>query len=671
MKHWHRATLLGIVCAGSTLGGVAWLVSEQRAARRGEFEREVQSAAHQIAVRVRGGIEKHAISLAQMASLLRTGRAITEEEFYESASAGARLAPRVLRISAVDPAFRIRWVFPPEENRQLVSFDVSTHPEGRAVLTRARESREPVLSPPLRLIGNGAGFVLAVPVLRGEAFLGAVVASFHSQQFFDSLLLHDALHMYELRVLASGAPIYTTPQDDPPGDDGAAASAGFTIAGSDWEVQMRPRAAVVREHLRSGQAALWALGTLLALGAGAAAAGSSWAATGMRRRLEAQGAALRQTREKLDGAVRQLLQAEKLAALSDVVAGVAHEINNPLCSVIGYVQLALSRDLPAEVRRQMETVYTEAERMARIVNNLLTFARKHPPEKKHLGVNGIVEKTLELKAYHFRVNEIEIDKDLDPRLPMTMLDFHQIQQVVLNLLTNAEQAIRGERRGGRIAVRTRVVDGRIELRVSDDGPGIAFENMPRLFEPFFSTKPGGEGTGLGLALCYGIVQEHGGGIRAESEPGRGATFVVDLPIIGPPICERAEKEGVSADALPGLRILVIDDERSVQDLMVDLLSARGHHVDTASDVPEALQKIASRPHDLIITDIKMPNGSGKDIYSAVALKDPHLARRIVFTTGDGASGATKEFVQDTGNELVLKPYRIEQIERAIARAIHN
>ncbi len=207
--------------------------------------------------------------------------------------------------------------------------------------------------------------------------------------------------------------------------------------------------------------------------------------------------------------------------------------------------------------------------------------------------------------------------------------------------------------------------------VSDNGPGIPPEIQERIFEPFFTTKQEGKGTGLGLSLCYGITQEHGGSIQVESRPGEGASFIIELPVIRDTAVSSEEAPSAETRSLPSLRILVVDDELALQDFLVDLLVSRGHRVDTASDVPEALRKIAANGHDLIISDMKMPHGSGKDIFKAVTDKSPRLAKRIVFTTGDGASAESERFLKETGNEIVLKPFKIQEIETAIAKAIKN
>ena len=411
------------------------------------------------------------------------------------------------------------------------------------------------------------------------------------------------------------------------------------------------------------------MGSLLALCCGTLVwSGTLWA-TGVRSRLESQREALVEARTRLDGTLEQLIAAEKMTALGELVAGVAHEINNPLTGIIGHTQLLMQKQPPRWVRRRLATISAEAERMVKIVQNLLTFARRHTPEKRLLGLNGIIEKTLDLKAYQLRVNQIGVVKDLAPDLPMTPLDFHQIQQVLINLLNNAQQALAASGRGGTITLTTLEMGGRIEMRVSDDGPGIPAEIRDRIFEPFFTTKKEGKGTGLGLSLCYGIIQAHGGTIRVESLVGEGSTFIVSLPILPPESSQAQPAAPGPSRPVPPLRILVVDDEPSVLDFLVDFLSGRGHKVDTASDVPEALGKIAKGRHDLFITDLKMPRGTGQDIYRAILEKDTRLARRIIFISGHPPGEETQRFFDDIGTTLLRKPFGIEDVDRAIAGAV--
>ncbi len=671
MRRRFKSLLTAFVMASCCLGGVAWLASSERAARERDLRNETQVVAHQFSTRLQSTLEKHVIALQQMANFFENSEEVTDTEFYEFAAKTLRQIPLCLRISRIDPSLRVRAVYPPEPNRALVGFDTRLHPVGHETVIRAKESKEATFSPPVPLLDGPRGFILAIPIFRNGRFEGQVVGTFRGADLLSNLLLPTVIERYEETVLGSGKPLLPGPPagaEPPPG--GLTIAETFTLAGAPWEVRLTPRQEVVAERLRSGQTGFWTIGLLLALLAGGGAGAAFQYATRLASRVRKQDEALRQANQRLDGARQQLIQAEKLSALGELVAGVAHELNNPLASVMGYVQLLLTRDLPTEVQRRLETVFSEAERMARIVKNLLTFARKHPPEKRYLGLNGIIEKTLELKSYHFRVNQITVETDLDPDLPMTMLDFHQVQQVLINLFSNAEQAMAENGKGGRLKLRTRVVNGRIEARVTDSGPGISAEALPHVFEPFFTTKKDGKGTGLGLSMCYGIMEGHGGGIRVGTDPGRGATFILDLPVVGASPAEEKTPEERARGPRP-LSILVVDDEQGVSDFLVELLTSRGHRVNTASDVPEALQKIAREELDLIISDLKMPRGTGRDIYRAALEKRPPLARRIVFTTGDGTSQDTLQFLQETGAQMVSKPCTIVEIERAIERALRG
>ena len=229
---------------------------------------------------------------------------------------------------------------------------------------------------------------------------------------------------------------------------------------------------------------------------------------------------------------QQLQLAGRLAAVGELAAGVAHELNNPLASVQAYAQLLNERDdLDEMSKSDIATIYREAQRAARITGNLLSFARKHKPEKHLISLNEVIEKSVELHAYRMKVNNIEVMADLYPELPMVMADFDQMQQIFVNIITNAEQAMTEAHKGGILNIRSEKANGVIRVSFSDDGPGIPEENLNRIFDPFFTTKDVGKGTGLGLSICYGIMQEHGGSIYAESKSDMGATFIIDLPII--------------------------------------------------------------------------------------------------------------------------------------------
>ena len=227
-----------------------------------------------------------------------------------------------------------------------------------------------------------------------------------------------------------------------------------------------------------------------------------------------------------------------MAALGHLVSGIAHELNNPLTAIMGYAQLLLGHGLGPLQFSEAEKVYQEAERARRIVKNLLYFARENKPERTRVDLNEIVERTLALRSYELRVENIVVETDLDPGIPATMADPYQLQQVVLNLVVNAEQALLEGRGRGHVRIRTShssLPDGaRILLEIADDGPGIPQADAPRIFDPFFTTKAPGAGTGLGLSIVYGIVHQHGGEVTFENQPGVGVNFMVDLPVVAVP-----------------------------------------------------------------------------------------------------------------------------------------
>ena len=239
---------------------------------------------------------------------------------------------------------------------------------------------------------------------------------------------------------------------------------------------------------------------------------------------------LQETLEQLRATQEQPIQSDRLATLGELVAGVAHEVNNPLTGASGITQLLLRQELDEPVREDLVLVYAEVNRAARIVQNLLAFARQHPPEQSYISMNEILQRVVDLRSYELRVNNIELITDLSPDLPMTMGDTSQLQQVFLNIVINAEQAMAKASGQGRLQVTTRLDEGNIEIIFADDGPGISATYLSRIFDPFFTTKGQGQGTGLGLSICYGIIQEHHGEITASSKEGQGATFTVKIPL---------------------------------------------------------------------------------------------------------------------------------------------
>lgn len=228
---------------------------------------------------------------------------------------------------------------------------------------------------------------------------------------------------------------------------------------------------------------------------------------------------------------KQLQLAGRLVAVGELAAGIAHELNNPLAAVQGFAQLLAQRNnLEEEIKIDIETIYTEAQRATKITNNLLSFARKHKPEKRYISLNDALAEILDLHAYQMRVNNIETIVDLAPDLPRVKADYHQMQQIFVNLINNAQQAMTDYRKKGKLTVKTEEVGDVVRISFADDGPGIPEAIKDKIYDPFFTTKEVGKGTGLGLSICYGLVKEHEGRLYVESEEGTGATFIMELPI---------------------------------------------------------------------------------------------------------------------------------------------
>lgn len=376
------------------------------------------------------------------------------------------------------------------------------------------------------------------------------------------------------------------------------------------------------------------------------------------------------TEEKLLRA--QLLQTEKLAAIGRLVSGVAHELNNPLTSVMGYAQLLQTADVSQEIKDDLRSIYQEAQRSAKIIENLLTFARKEKTEKRYTNINQVLSDILQLRAYQLKVDNIELLRQLDEHVPSTMAAPHQLQQVFLNLINNAHQAMLDYRGEGRLIVRSETDDDVIRVQVIDNGPGIAEDTLRNIFDPFFTTKEVGQGTGLGLSIAFGIVQEHGGRIWAESEVGKGTTFTVELPIVQRPSdsLEVAGHPG-STEVSSGKRILVIDDEEEILQVVRRMLEGMGHQVVTLPTAETAFDKMDNEEYDLVICDVRMPGIGGQELFQLVRKRNPELAKRIIFTTGDPISNSTRAFLQNTTTPHLSKPFMIEDLEQAIEEVLQQ
>ncbi|MGI2335906.1 MAG: response regulator [Dehalogenimonas sp.] len=359
----------------------------------------------------------------------------------------------------------------------------------------------------------------------------------------------------------------------------------------------------------------------------------------------------------------------RLAAVGEMAAGIAHEINNPLTGVIGFSELLMEReDLPDDIQEYLKIINDGSIRVKEIVRRMLTFARQSKPEKSSVDITELIENTLELRSYVLKTSNIEVKREYDPELPWVSVDSGQLQQVFLNIIVNAEYAMKKAHDKGVLSITTEKLDGHIRVSISDNGPGMSKEVKDKLFQPFFTTKDPGEGTGLGLSLSFGIVQEHGGTIRVESVVGQGSTFVIELPV-PPPNNEQPEQELLNNEAAPlkmkQAAVLMLDDEPVIIELLETIFGGYGHLLDGADNPGEALEKLSEKYYDLIMLDVRMPGMSGPEFYEEIKKRWPEQARRVIFITGDTSDLLTREYLVEHRIPYISKPFDREKLEEIV------
>lgn len=385
--------------------------------------------------------------------------------------------------------------------------------------------------------------------------------------------------------------------------------------------------------------------------------------------LQTSRAELEKTLTTLRATQTQLVQSEKLSGIGEFVAGVAHELNNPLTTVMGFSEMLHKSSTDERQKHQLDMVHKSARRCHKIVQNLLSFARQRQPERKAVDVNKLLQTSAEFLDYQMRTSNVELLFTLAPDLPTTLADPHQLQQVFINILNNARQAIEAHQPSGIIRISTALDDGVIRVVMHDNGPGIAPENVTKIFNPFFTTKEVGKGTGLGLSLCYGIIREHGGQIDVQSEPGDGAEFIIELPANGAQaVAANDTKFFAKADEGAfgnGRRVLVVDDEEGILEMLSELLSQLGFKVDTANNGESALQRSSANRYEAVFCDWKMPGLSGQQVYERMRVAEPATAERMIFVTGDVASENTRNFFDTERRPFVAKPFTIRELRDAL------
>jgi two-component system NtrC family sensor kinase len=377
----------------------------------------------------------------------------------------------------------------------------------------------------------------------------------------------------------------------------------------------------------------------------------------------------RRAYDDLSRAQEQLLQSEKMSALGQMVSGVAHELNNPLTAILGYAQLLEDEPLEPRHREYLDTIFKQAQRTHRIVQNLLSFARQRRPHKQRLDLQRVLEDTLALRDHDLKANNVTVEQEIEPGLPQVIGDPHQLEQVFLNIVNNALDSISEVACSGRLRLRGFLENNQVCIEFHDSGPGIG--DPKRIFDPFYTTKPVGKGTGLGLSICYGIVKAHGGEILARNHPQGGAVIEVRLPVAG----QTSEKLALvsrapsSAVRLRG-RVLLVDDEEAVLELEREALAYTGAEVVAVSSVADAIARLESESFDAVIADAGIAGAwSATDLHRWITIHRPGLEKHFALSTASPGDPQLRLLVEQTRTLCISKPFTIPEFLDLVRRAL--
>jgi two-component system NtrC family sensor kinase len=367
--------------------------------------------------------------------------------------------------------------------------------------------------------------------------------------------------------------------------------------------------------------------------------------------------------EDLRKTQEQLLQSEKMSAVGQLIAGVAHELNNPLTAILGYAQLLESEGLNERALDYVGKLFKQAQRTHRVVQNLLSFARQRKPQRDDVDIRKVLDETLALRDYDLRINNIRVEKDTPAESVPVVADPHQIEQVFLNIINNAVDAILETGHPGKLKIRIFCDNGQVCAQFADDGPGI--KDPKRIFDPFYTTKSVGKGTGLGLSICYGIVKEHGGDITARNGAEGGAVIEVRLPLAAP-----AETKPEAAPATPRKRegaingrVLLVEEEAAVLDFERDVLAGAGANVVTARTSQDVKTRLLSEPFDALIISGKLSGDwNAKEAFNWLKENCPGMEAHVLFTYSHGAEqNDTRAFLQEKNVSYLVKPFEVAEL----------
>ena len=378
----------------------------------------------------------------------------------------------------------------------------------------------------------------------------------------------------------------------------------------------------------------------------------------------------RRAYEELTRTQEQLLQSEKMSAIGQLISGVAHELNNPLTAILGYAQLLENEEIPVRAQDFVQKLYKQAQRTHKIVQNLLSFSRQRKPQRLQVDLRRVLEDTLALRDYDMKLNNIVVARDFPERIADVLADEHQLEQVFLNIINNAADAMLERTRGGTLRVRIFEENGEVCAEFHDSGPGI--KDIKRIFDPFYTTKSVGKGTGLGLSICYGIVKEHGGNVTAFNHPDGGAAFQVRLPMVAKPSRQPAAAPAARLSGPLSGRILLLDDEEPVLEFEREVLRGAGADVVAFLNGEDAMTRLRSESFDAIILDGKMPGGhAGVDMYEWIRVNRPGLEKRVILAVSNPSDPDIQALTQQHGVPILAKPFDVSDLVSATRRVLQK
>ena len=377
--------------------------------------------------------------------------------------------------------------------------------------------------------------------------------------------------------------------------------------------------------------------------------------------------------EDLRKTQEQLLQSEKMSAVGQLIAGVAHELNNPLTAILGYAQLLETEGLNTRAQDYVSKLFKQAQRTHRVVQNLLSFARQRKPQRDEVDMRKVLDETLALRDYDLKINNISVERDVPSEPALVVADPHQIEQVFLNIINNSVDAIQETGRTGKIKIRISCAGGHVCTQFSDDGAGI--KDPKRIFDPFYTTKSVGKGTGLGLSICYGIVKEHGGDITANNAPEGGAIIEVRLPAVA-----SAKIEAEAPKPAPRLhegathgRVLLVEEEEAVLEFERDVLAGAGATVVTARTAQDVKTRLLSEPFDALILNGNMPGQwTAQESYQWITENCPGMKGHVLFTFSNGVEpGNGRAYLQENSIPCLVKPFEVAELISQARKLLQN